>query len=93
MGLYKENNSLHNSPLERITAAQESITLLGFPDTDDMFLTCVEVPIDFSGDLFRSLLSLRSLFLSYVLRRMLTSVSHHYKPLLPLRSLGRDWRM
>jgi hypothetical protein len=54
MGLYKENNSSHNSPSERITAAQESVALLGFPDTDDTFLTRVEVPIHFSGDLFRS---------------------------------------
>ena len=93
MGLYKENNSSHNSPSERITAAQEFIALLGFPDKDDTFLTHVEVLIHFSGDLFRSLLLPQSLFLSYVLRRMLTFVSHHYKPLLPLRSLGRDWRM
>ena len=51
MGLYKENNSSHNSPSEWITPTQESVTLLGFPDTDDMFLTRVEVPIHFSGDL------------------------------------------
>ena len=79
MGLYKENNSSHNSPSKRITATQESVALLGFPDTDDTFLTRVEVPIHFSGDLFRSLLSLQSLFLSCVLHRMLTFANHHYK--------------
>ena len=51
MSFYKENNSSHNSLLERITSAQESVALLGFPDTDDTFLTRVEVPIHFSGDL------------------------------------------
>jgi hypothetical protein len=79
MGLYSENNSSHNSPSERITAVQESVILLGFPDADDRFLTRVEVPIHFSEDLFRSLLSLRSLFLFCVLRRMLTFANHHYK--------------
>uniref|UniRef100_A0A2N9HBU6 Uncharacterized protein n=1 Tax=Fagus sylvatica TaxID=28930 RepID=A0A2N9HBU6_FAGSY len=79
MGLYSENNSSHNSPSERITAVQESVILLGFPDADDTFLTRVEVPIHFSEDLFRSLLSLRSLFLFCVLRRMLTFANHHYK--------------
>jgi hypothetical protein len=93
MSLYKENNPSHNSLLERITSVQESVALLGFPDTDDTFLTCVEVPIHFSGDLFRSFLSLRSLFLFYVLCRVLMSGSHYYKPLLPFRSLGRDWWM
>ena len=53
MGLYKENNSSHNRPSERIIAAQESIDLLGFPDTDDTFLTRVEMLIHFSGDLFK----------------------------------------
>ena len=51
MSFYKKNNSSHNSPSERITSAQESVALLGFPDTDDTFLTRVEVPIHFSGDL------------------------------------------
>jgi hypothetical protein len=83
MGLYKKNNSSHNSPSERITFAQESVAIFSFLDMDDTFLTRVEVPIHFSGDLFRSFLSLRSLFLFYVLRRVLTSRSHHYKPLCP----------
>ena len=79
MGLYSENNSSHNSPSKRITAVQESVILLGFPDVDDTFLTRVEVPIHFSEDFFRSLLSLWSLFLFCVLRRMLTFANHHYK--------------
>jgi hypothetical protein len=93
MGLYKENNSSHNSPSERITSAQESVALLGFLDMDDTFFTRVEVPIHFSGDLFKSFLSLQSLFLFYVLCRMLTFASHHYKPLLPFRSLRHHWWM
>jgi hypothetical protein len=57
MGLYKENILSHNSPSEWIIAAQKSVHLLGFLDADDTFLTRVEMPIHFSGDFFRLLLS------------------------------------
>ena len=57
-GLYKKNILSHNSPSERIITVQESDHLFGFLDTDDAFLTRVEMPIHFSGDLFRLLLSL-----------------------------------
>jgi hypothetical protein len=92
-GLYKENILSHNSPSERIIAAQESIHLLGFLDADDVFLTRVEMPFHFSGDLFRLLLLFWFLLLSRATSRVLTFANHHCISSLPLRSLGLDWWM
>jgi hypothetical protein len=89
-GLYKENIPSHNSPSERIIAAQESVHLSGFLDADDAFLTRVEMPIHFSGDLFRLLLSFWFLLLSRATSRVLMFANHHCTSSLPLRSLGLD---
>jgi hypothetical protein len=93
MGLYNENILSHNSPSERIIATQESVHRLGFLDADDAFLTRVEMPIHFSGDLFILLLSSQFLILSRATCRVLTFASHHCISSLPLRLLGFDWWM
>jgi hypothetical protein len=92
MGLYKKNNSSHNSPSERITSAQEFVAILGFPDTDDTFLTRVEVPIHFSG-IFSDRACCFGLSSCFTCCACVTSRSHHYKPISALSLTGRDWWM